>query len=145
MRRWAPYKETFDREAEKAWYAHPNYRVSNRLCETLGAEILGVLVRSAERAPTPGCAILLHDFHGRAARFPRESAAYPVRKPHYVVEVIAGWDSQADGAKANEWLDQLLHALEQNALPGGWANVLGPEERQRAHDFYEPRESGCGR
>ena len=80
-----------------------------------------------------------------AARFPRESAAYPVRKPHYVVEVIAGWDSQADGAKANEWLDQLLHALEQNALPGGWANVLGPEERQRAHDFYEPRESGCGR
>ena len=61
-----------------------------------------------------------------------------MRKPHYVVEVIAGWDSQADGAKANEWLDQLLHALEQNALPGGWANVLGPEERQRAHDFYEP-------
>ncbi len=137
-RRWTPYKGIFDRDAEKAWYANQNYRVSDRLCETLSPEIIDILLQSAESAPTPGCAILLHDFHGKASRIPLESAAYPLRKAHYVVEVIAGWDSEADGVKANEWIVKILQVLEPHALPGGWANVLGPEEKQRAHDFYEP-------
>jgi FAD/FMN-containing dehydrogenase len=138
MRSWVPYRETFDREAEKAWYAHRNYRVSNRLSEALSAEIVDTVLRNAERAPTPGCAILLHDFHGKASLIPLDSAAYPLRKVHYVVEVIAGWDSEADGVKANEWLDQILQDLEPNVLAGAWANVLGPEEKRRANDFYEP-------
>lgn len=137
-RRRCPYKETFDREAEKAWSANQNYRVSARFCETLSPEIIDVLLESAENAPTQGCSVLLHDFHGKASRIPLESAAFPLRKPHYVLEVIAGWDSDADGAKAEEWLDEILRELEPFVLPGGWANVLGPDERQRAHDFYEP-------
>ena len=137
-RRWCPYKDIFDREAEKAWSANQNYRVSAHFSETLSPELIDVTLRSADNAPTRGCSVLLHDFHGKASRLPLESAAYPLRKPHYVIEVIAGWDGDADGVEAKKWLDQILQQLAPFVLRGGWANVLGPDEKQSAHDFYEP-------
>lgn len=137
-RRWCPYKEIFDREAEKAWSANQNYRVSSRICEELNGAVVDLLMRGGERAPTPGCAVVLHDFRGQASRIPIESAAYPLRKIHYVVEVIAGWNSDADGVAAREWWDQVLEELSRLSLPGGYPNVLGPEEKQRTYDFYKP-------
>jgi FAD/FMN-containing dehydrogenase len=137
-RRWSPYKQIFDREAEKAWSANQNYRVSARFCEELNEAVVDLLTQGAERAPIPGCVLLLHDFHGQASRIPIENAAYPLRKVHYLIEVIAGWDSDADGIAAREWLDQVLEELSKLSLPGGYPNVLGPEEKQRSYDFYEP-------
>ncbi len=137
-RRWCPYKETFDREAEKAWSACQNYCVSAHFGETLSPQLVDVILQSAENAPTRGCSILLHDFHGKASRIHPETAAYPLRKSHYVIEVIAGWDSDADGLRAREWFERILQQLAPFVLPGGWANVLGPNEKQSAHEFYEP-------
>ncbi len=137
-RRWSPYKDIFDREAEKAWSSSQNYRVSARFCETLSEEAIVLLVQGAHAAPTRGCVLLLHDFHGKASDLPLESAAYPLRKPHYLVEVIAGWNGETEGMRAREWFDDILERLSPLALPGGYTNVLGPEERARASDFYEP-------
>jgi len=137
-RRWSPYNQIFDREAEKAWSANENYRVSARFCEVLNGAVVDVLTRGAERAPTPGCVLLLHDFHGQASRIQLESSAYPLRKNHYLVEVIAGWDSVEDGVAAGEWFDQVLEELSQLSLSGGYPNVLGPAEQKRTYDFYEP-------
>lgn len=137
-RRWSPYNQIFDREAEKAWSANQNYRVSARFCEALSGAVVELLTQGAKSAPTPGCVLLLHDFHGQASRIPIETAAYPLRKVHYLVEIIAGWDSDADGAAAREWFNQVLEDLSKLSLPGGYTNVLGPEEKQRAYDFYEP-------
>ncbi|HTU51783.1 MAG TPA: BBE domain-containing protein [Acidobacteriaceae bacterium] len=39
---------------------------------------------------------------------------------------------------AREWWDQVLEELSKLSLPGGYPNVLGPEEKQRTYDFYEP-------
>lgn len=79
--------------------------------------VVDLLTSSGQRAPTPGCAIVMHDFRGQASRVPIESAAYPLRKIHYVVEVIAGWDSNADGIAAREWFDQVLEELPKLSLP----------------------------
>ena len=99
---------------------------------------MDILSQGAQSAPTSGCVLLLHDFHGQASRIPIETAAYPLRRVHYLVEVIAGWDNDEDGTRAREWFDQVLEDLSTLSLPGGYTNVLGPEEKQRAYDFYEP-------
>lgn len=137
-RRWSPYKDTFDREAEKAWSANENYKVSARFCEKLDDDVTDLLTRSAACAPTHGCVLLMHDFHGQASRIGLESAAYPLRRDHYLVEVIAGWDTSAEAGAAMKWFDEVLNDLSQLSLSGGYPNVLGPEERQRCYDFYGP-------
>lgn len=46
------------------------------------------------------------------------------------------------GVEAARWLDQILEKRKPFVLGGGWANVLGPDEKQRVHDCYEPSRDG---
>lgn len=74
-------------------------KCATRRDKTLCPEIFRIILQSAESAFARGCSILLHDFHGRASRVRLESAAYPLRTA-LCIEMIAGWDSNAEGRRS---------------------------------------------
>jgi len=81
--------------------------------------------------------IVVHDFHGAAARIPVEFTAFGVRRPHLMVEVIGRW--KPGPATAHEaWADRTARALAPYALPGGYPNMLGPADDAQIALAYGP-------
>jgi FAD/FMN-containing dehydrogenase len=87
--------------------------------------------------------ILLHQFHGAAARVPPESTAFGRREPHRMVEIISLWEERGAGDAVDSawhlrWAEQLHAALEPFSLPGGYVNFLGPETPDQVTRSYGP-------
>src|SRR5262249_28539674 len=64
-----------------------------------------------------------------------------LRRNHVLVEILTtvpdGLDEAAE-ARHRQWARATLHALDRIALPGGYPNLLGPEELDRAVMSYGP-------
>lgn len=82
-------------------------------------------------------AILLHHFHGAAARVPLDSTAFGIRRNHLMTEIIASWaPDDADAHRHVAWADSVSAALAPHALPGGYAGLLGSDaDEQIAHAY----------
>ena len=54
-----------------------------------------------------------------------------------MVEIIAGWkpDGSSDAAH-RQWARDLWESLAPLSLPGGYANLLEPHDREQAKDAY---------
>jgi hypothetical protein len=66
-----------------------------------------------------------------------EGAAFGLRREHFMVEIIAGWKPDGDdGASHRRWARDLRRRLARFALPGGYANLLGPDDREQVADAY---------
>ncbi|WP_174188425.1 FAD-binding oxidoreductase [Nocardia barduliensis] len=93
------------------------------------------ILRSHGTEPTsPLSAVALHSLHGAASRIPLSDNAFGVRQPHLVVEVIAAWEP-GDPATHRAWTADFAAALAPHALPGGYANLLGPGDARAAHAY----------
>jgi FAD/FMN-containing dehydrogenase len=92
-----------------------------------------------ERADSPGCALFTHDFKGAASRVPADATAFGLRRDHLLVEIMATTDERADEKERQrhrEWATDALRAFDAVALPGGYPNLLGRSEVDRAaHSF----------
>jgi hypothetical protein len=54
-----------------------------------------------------------------------------------MVEIVAGWKPNGDDAAAHRrWAQDLWQSLAPFALPGGYANLLGPDYRGQAAGAY---------
>ena len=54
-----------------------------------------------------------------------------------MVEIVAGWKPEGDdGAAHRRWAQDLWQSLAPFALPGGYANLLGPDDREQAAEAY---------
>jgi FAD/FMN-containing dehydrogenase len=55
-----------------------------------------------------------------------------------MVEIIAAWEPTAenDGQNHREWARSLSRNLEPHALPGGYPNMLGPDDYQQTAEAY---------
>ncbi|HEY0500665.1 MAG TPA: FAD-binding oxidoreductase [Kutzneria sp.] len=99
-------------------------------------EVCAVLADAAGRATSPMSSLTLHHFHGAATRVPVASTAYGLRSEHLLVEIISTWDS-ADRADAHrQWAHDLATALDEHALPGGYPNLLGPDDHERTRAAF---------
>lgn len=138
QRRWTSFRNSFDPGLEKAWPKGHHYHFLSRNITRLDEAAIKCLIASAHRIISPTQAIVLHDFHGTAARVGAAETAFALRNDHYVVEAIAGWDpnSGADVLALRNWVDSTILDLESVSLPGGYSNLLGPEESDRVRDFY---------
>lgn len=138
QRRWTTFKDSFDPEFEKGWPKGNHYHMKSRNIARLDEATVGVLIAAARKIVSPTQAIVLHDFHGTATRIGNAETAFALRNDHYVVEVIAGWDPKSveDVLPLRNWVDATTHDLEPIALPGGYSNLLGPDEGDRVRDFY---------
>ena len=97
-----------------------------------------MLVEGARRMSSPKSGIVLHDFHGAPARVAADATAFSLRRNHFVVEAVAAWDPSAedDGKQHRTWASELSRKLATVALPGGYVNLLSPEESDRVRLFY---------
>ena len=54
-----------------------------------------------------------------------------------MVEIIACWEpDRSNGAAHRQWAQDLWKSLAPFALPGGYANLLGPNDREQAAAAY---------
>ncbi|MFF2330796.1 MULTISPECIES: FAD-binding oxidoreductase [unclassified Streptomyces] len=88
---------------------------------------------------SPHSAVSVHSLHGAAARVPVTETAFGNRDPHLMVEIIALWEpGDTRAAEHRAWAGKLTDALKSDALPGGYPNLLGPDEAAQIAHAYGP-------
>jgi FAD/FMN-containing dehydrogenase len=114
------------------------YAVQNRSLAALSPAVISTLVAAGTRRSSPFSAIIVHNFRGAAARVPLASTAFGLRKEHFMVEIIAAWEPTAanDGKNHREWARTLSENLAPPALPGGYPNMLGPDDHEQTAHAY---------
>jgi FAD/FMN-containing dehydrogenase len=115
-----------------------HYAAKNRALAHLTPAVISALVASGQQRSSPFSGIIFHDFRGAATRVPLAATAFGLRKEHFMVEIIAAWDPAAedDGENHRNWARTLSENLAPHALPGGYPNMLGPDDyEQTAHAY----------
>jgi FAD/FMN-containing dehydrogenase len=114
-----------------------HWDVRTRSLPALTADTADAIIAAKARAASPLCSIFWHHFHGAATRMAPNGAAFGLRSEHIMVEIIAGWKPDGDdGAAHRRWAQDLWQSLAPFALPGGYANLLGPDNREQARAAY---------
>jgi FAD/FMN-containing dehydrogenase len=115
-----------------------HYAAKNRSLARLTPAVISALVTGGQQRSSPFSAIILHDFRGAPTRVPLAATAFGQREEHFMVEIIAAWEPTAenDGENHHEWARTLSENLAPHALPGGYPNMLGPDDyEQTAHAY----------
>ncbi len=95
------------------------------------------MIRGVESKTSLDRMLFVHPFHGAATRVPANSTAFGLRREHFMVEIIAAWDPDGDNGSAHrQWASDLSQSLAPFSLPGGYANLLGPDDREQAAHAY---------
>ncbi|WP_370936644.1 FAD-binding oxidoreductase [Amycolatopsis sp. cg13] len=97
--------------------------IRTRSLSAFTPEIASALVRQAEARTSPLSGLSIHHFHGVASRIPVAATPFPLREDHLMVEVLGLGEGNDDRA----WADATSAALAPYALPGAYANLLGPD------------------
>jgi len=88
------YRATFDEEAEKAYPKGAFYNLDAQNLSAIDEAAADVLIECASKFPSPGCCLILHDFHGAPTRVPIDATAFPLRRDHFNVEIVASWATE---------------------------------------------------
>jgi hypothetical protein len=116
-----------------------HYAIRTRSVATYTPDVISALVEAGSTRTSPLSGIYVHHFHGAAARVPIESTAFGIRRDHFMIEIVAGWEpADSEAARHRAWADLLCAALAPGALPGGYAGLLGPEDSDQIAHAYGP-------
>jgi FAD/FMN-containing dehydrogenase len=125
----------FDAWVEAAHGCH--WETRTRSLPALTEEAADAIIAGMAHTASPHCSVFWHHFHGAATRRAPDGAAFGVRLEHLMVEIIAAWKPDGDdGAAHRRWAQDLWQNLAPFALPGGYANLLGPDDREQAAGAY---------
>lgn len=113
-----------------------HYLLRTRWLPRLTADAVSVLVDAAREVGSPYSAIALHHFHGAASRVGAGDTAFGLRADHLLAEVIAVWAPGDEPGAHRDWAERTSAALARLALPGGYPNLLAPEETDRVRLAY---------
>jgi FAD/FMN-containing dehydrogenase len=115
-----------------------HYAAQTRSFARLTPAVISTLLAAGQQRSSPLSAMILHDFRGAAARVPLPATAFGLRKEHFIVEIIAAWEPSAenDGRNHREWARTLSESLAPHALPGGYPNMLGPDDHEQSAQAY---------
>jgi hypothetical protein len=86
-------------------------------------------------AASPGCAIVTHEFRGAASRVPAAATAFGLRCDHMLVEILASFPDRSEPQDEHwhqGWVRATRRAFDAIALPGGYPNLLGGGDPERA-------------
>ncbi|MDQ0375636.1 FAD-binding oxidoreductase [Cellulomonas humilata] len=125
-----PYPELI-RMFEAGAHSGQHYALGTRWLPTLTDDAIEVLAEAAATWPSPSSLLALHHFHGAATRVAPDATAFALRQEHVLAEVIAAWPG-GDAAPHRAWVARVTDALAPGALPGGYPNILGPDDTERA-------------
>ncbi|MDF6045418.1 FAD-binding oxidoreductase [Streptomyces sp. JH14] len=113
--------------------------IRTRSVPSLTSGVRDLLSLAGATLTSPYSAVSVHSLHGAATRVPVTDTAFGNRDPHLMIEIIAQWEP--DDTRAQEhraWAGDLADALEPEALPGGYPNLLGPDEATQITHAYGP-------
>lgn len=106
---------------------------------SLSPELTDILLDQVDKAPSPGCSVLTHDFHGAATQIAPEATPFGLRTPHLMLELVAQiHPSQGDGSAEREWVRQTKERTAHLRLPGGYPNMTSAEDRVQVQQSYGP-------
>jgi FAD/FMN-containing dehydrogenase len=100
-----------------------------------------IIVEAMAKAVSAGCAILTHEFRGAASRVPVGATAFGLRRDHVLIEILASfpdWSDRLEEHRHQHWVRNTRRAFEPIALPGGYPNLLGTGEAERAAASFGP-------
>ncbi|MFF3573400.1 FAD-binding oxidoreductase [Nocardia jiangxiensis] len=97
--------------------------------------VVDALLDAGQTLTSPRSGIPIHHFHGASTRILPDETAFANRRPHFVVEIVAGWE-RGDGAAHRAWAAAVTAALAPHALAGGYQNLLGPHDHQQIAHAY---------
>jgi hypothetical protein len=117
-----------------------HYALQTRWLPELTPGVVASLVAAGSKRTSRFAMIALHHFHGAATRIPVNGSAFGIRQEHFLVEAIAAWDPEDEnnGAVHRGWARDLSRVLAPSALPGGYANLLGPDDHDQIPFAYGP-------
>ena len=98
-------------------------------------EIIDALVEAGRTRTSPRSILGIHHCHGASTRTPSDQTAFANRREHFMVEIVAGWEP-GDGIPHRGWADAVSAALAPYALPGGYQNLLGPDDHEQISEAY---------
>ena len=108
---------------------------------TLDDTGIEALVDAMEGAVSAGCAIFTHEFRGAASRVPVKATAFGLRRNHVLVEILASFPDRSDKSderRHQRWVQDARKAFDAVALPGGYPNLLGAGDTDRAAESFGP-------
>ncbi|WP_456785975.1 FAD-binding oxidoreductase [Cellulomonas sp. P5_C5] len=126
-----PYPELI-RMFEAGAQPGQHYALGTRWLPTLTDDAIEVLAEAASTWPSSSSLLALHHFHGAATRIAPDATAFALRREHVLAEVIAAWRPPAEAEPNRAWVERVATALAPGALPGGYPNILGPADAERA-------------
>ena len=105
---------------------------------TYTPEIIATLIEAGDSLTWPLSGVFIHHFHGASTRVPIEETAFGLRRRHHIVEILAAWEPHQDGAPHRAWAEYVATSLAADALPGGYVNLLGPDDHDQITHAYGP-------
>jgi Berberine and berberine like len=90
-------------------------------------------------AVSAGCAIFTHEFRGAASRVPMEATAFGLRRNHVLIEILASFPDRSDRLEERRhqhWVRDTWRSFDAIAIPGGYPNLLGVGETNRATQSF---------
>ncbi|MGC4749318.1 FAD-binding oxidoreductase [Micromonospora sp. DT201] len=113
-----------------------HYLLRTRWLPRLTDGTVDALVDAARQVSSPFSALALHHFHGAATRVRLADTAFGLRRDHLLTEIIAVWAPGEQAGPHREWAERTSTTLAPHALPGGYPNLLAPEETDRVRLAY---------
>jgi hypothetical protein len=132
---WMTYGEMLDLFDEHNVDGH-HYAMRTRWLADLTPEVVRTLVLAGQTRTSPLSSIIVHPFRGAAARVPAYATAFGMRQRHFLVQFLAAWRPEEDGGVHRQWLKDTCQAHEPLSLPGGYANLLGPDAHAQIPHAY---------
>jgi len=93
------------------------------------------------KAVSAGCAIFTHEFRGASSHIPVQATAFGLRHDHVLLEIFASFPDRSDRLEERRhqrWVRDTRRAFDKIALPGGYPNLLGTGETDRATESFGP-------
>jgi FAD/FMN-containing dehydrogenase len=98
-------------------------------------DVARALVRAGETRTSPLSGIPINHLRGPGARVPVQDTAFANRTEHFVIEIASAWTPDMPGAH-DDWATAVWADLEPLSLPGGYVNLIGPEQTAQSDAAY---------
>jgi hypothetical protein len=90
-------------------------------------EAIDAIVEHAASAPTEQTNVVIEHMHGAASRVPAAETAFGLRRVHYSINIVPGWDDPLLTETCIAWARNFASAMEALGASDAYVNYLGDE------------------